>query len=1293
MRKIIKIPVYWKLLVLLTFCAIVSGCAKIDELTGLDNRNKNDDKIQLRKYSGIPMNIPPLVQFILDKKDEESLLLNNNLRKVCDYTKIPVQTVTVQDWNSNPKIIDNVRVLSVLDTRKLNNKSIDVITDFVARGGMLYLPFGSEDRRFSFLVGVKPENDYETNDNAAGFLFTTEMIPGMKNAVYRHSVKFYGIKSKAFSNKIKVLATAANDPNYPLIIENKIGKGRVLYYNSTYYFIKDDRGLLLSGLLRGLEGVPYPIVSTGVIFLDDFPAPLYDIKQEPVASEMNLTIADYVYDIWWPDLKKISKKYNIDYTAMTTFDYNVNIKPPFLFREWDSKKIKINDKEMGLSNWLVNDVMKQGHELAFHGYNHVSLTVPEWKNPDFMVMALKTAEKKWEVNDFGDLPVTYVPPSNVIDRVGVRQLKKGMPSVKFMCSILTGDKTDGGGREFDFDPYEPELFDFPRASSGFYIDQDLKFLVYSLYMYTGIWTHFLHPDDIYQIPDKNHKGKFQYDLRNYDNLGWYKTSGSSRAMLPEFDKLLTTLKKDFPQMRFMNARESGVITNDWRASYFNHKTNNGWYTVEKLKPEESSFSEQYWFMYVAAENQAKTDSQLKKIGASYKKSPCMEGSLYSIKTNKSSLTVPDFNYKTPTELAGLNTVAQKVKSEYNAFSAEAERIYKEDLWYAHYDENLAKEIATLKQRMISEPKIDPKVWEKYAEYLSWEDNPESIWQLYEEHCIKYPLPENIMFSKRLAEIVYYPNDLIQEKWMSAQMLVTPNDKDLLNSYVAYFYSPENQEKIKIALLNLLKVDTSQESFLKYLDYLLSYEPQNAIPELDKLKPSEEYADYATAITWAYADNNLLQKAYEWSAFSKEIDFYTKLQWLSDLKDYPKLIQEYEKYIAEHPDDYRVKALMSGNYHEMGKFKESWILANQLPDDATDKEPLRKMLNTDVIYEERGVQLYLAEHETALFYPDVLQQIIKNERIENGSFLKYDTSMETNKKFLSSYTNVLSYNFHDKRLDVHSIGLTYSSMYKIHNDLPDYIDNRTHDVFGLQYQFNNPKSYEKLQYWSRARYEYSLYNKKSYVQFGAGANFSKNKSYSAAEFTIAPYENGPSYSKNIYHYQLNIYQNNYFFKYWNTILSLEGDYFIPSEFLNKEYYTKESYEGIAIGKIIYDRWVDNKYRFQPFIEAARTQASLGKSTIPLSTGYPYWMIDDRFYWGGGLGYSIGKDGGNFNMKAEAAWFKDDYAKEFSRFTGTLEYQLFDYTSISCIFEYYLQSQYYSNALQFGIKHNLKKRQKK
>src|SRR5690606_6040223 len=96
-------------------------------------------------------------------------------------------------------------------------------------------------------------------------------------------------------------------------------------------------------------------------------------------------------------------------------------------------------------------------------------------------------------------------------------------------------------------------------------------------------------------------------------------------------------------------------------------------------------------------------------------------------------------------------------------------------------------------RMITESVIKYETWNSYARFMVEQDRAEEVWKLLGEYCVKFPTKENIMYSKELNRIIEYPNELTKEKWLSAQMLVTPNDKDLLNSYIADFYTPENQE--------------------------------------------------------------------------------------------------------------------------------------------------------------------------------------------------------------------------------------------------------------------------------------------------------------------------------------------------------------------------------------------------------------------------------------------------------------------------------------------------------------------
>src|SRR5690606_32612075 len=151
-------------------------------------------------------------------------------------------------------------------------------------------------------------------------------------------------------------------------------------------------------------------------------------------------------------------KYKMSYSAMSCFDYKNRVEPPLIFDQWSENKLKANKKVEPDSEWLVKDVSDTGHELAFHGYNHVSLQKGLWTNPQFIGMALQAVDKKWEISNFGAKPVTYVPPSNIIDGNGVNYLKNGMPSLQYMCSLYLGDLAEGGGREFDFDPYNKDLF-------------------------------------------------------------------------------------------------------------------------------------------------------------------------------------------------------------------------------------------------------------------------------------------------------------------------------------------------------------------------------------------------------------------------------------------------------------------------------------------------------------------------------------------------------------------------------------------------------------------------------------------------------------------------------------------------------------------------------------------------------------------------------------------------------------------------------------------------------------------
>jgi len=671
----------------------------------------------------------------------------------------------------------------------------------------------------------------------------------------------------------------------------------------------------------------------------------------------------------------------------------------------------------------------------------------------------------------------------------------------------------------------------------------------------------------------------------------------------------------------------------------------------------------------------------------FSKTPFLKGNLYCLYTNKSKLSLPDLNYKTNSEEIAMGETVNKVKNDYKEYQKKVLQFHdNNENWVDDSDKKFKQELDSLKQKMLTEVKIDSLTWNRYTKYMLWDDKGAEVWNLLEEHCKKYPLPENILYSKELSKTNDYPNDTLREKWLYAQIELAPEDKKTLQAYIDSFSSTDNKQKIKIVLEYLLAVDHSLETYLQYLQYLLLYEPKSALCDINEITPSENFKPIATDICWLYADNNRPQKAYDWSFFSSEIDFPTKMSWLVDLKSYALLEKEYKKYSAEN-DDYKAKAIMAEYYHTVGRFEEAWVLANSLPE-STEKDNLKTMLNKDVKWVEPRVQENLINHYPEFFHKQVIAELIKTNRLESGNFWAYNNNLESNRQYLSSFKNVFSYNFYNKSRFLNSIALTYSTMYSLKYDIKDP-DNVTHKVYGLQYQLDSPKANEKWKYWSRFRAEYSDFNN-YYFHFGAGANFSRHKKYTNMELKVFPVENGPSYSKSIYRMQTNLYHDAFFFNKINASLSVEGNFYTKSK-TDTAIKTSNSFEGSVTTKIIWDNGLARKSKLLPLVELSYLRSSIGEATLNPALGYPYWIIPERFYSGGGLGWKYAQR--DFTSFVEGSWFYDTYTNDFKRFIGNLTYQVFDYTALTANFEMYVQSKYYSNVVQFGVKYNMKKKQRK
>ncbi len=841
-----------------------------------------------------------LVQMVVDNNEQGSLTQHYNLKKTCDYTKIPYGKISSKDWGLSPIINPSTRVLAIYSSVDFSDAAIDTLLTFVAKGGTLFVGSVNRDKRLNYFLGIKPGAASTVNRTAYGFNFKANVLPKTKGLKYQHNKKerHNGLAALNFDSQTEVLLSAFNNANFPLLTAKIIEKGKVVYFNSNFWLNKQLRGILFSSILSGLEGIAYPIANTSTIFLDDFPSPLYNVHKAPIQSELNIKMDKYVLDIWWKDMKKLATDYDIDYTALVAFNYNGVIKPPFTFEAWDANKFNRDGQHQNKSTWVGKDVLKTGHEIGLHGYNHVSLVKKDWKGSQFMATALEAAAKKWKIAGFGSLPTAYVPPSNYIDSIGIVKLKEGMPSLKYMSSVYNGQLEDGGNREFDPDPYHKGLFDYPRISSGFFLEPASVFNIESLYLFTGIWTHFVHPDDVFQIPSaENAKTAGHFEYRNKHNLPWYSKNGKT-GLFDVFKNEIIAFKEKYPLVRFLNATKSSELVYSWRTSSYQHENYNGEYSVIALNADLEE-SANYWFVYTSRKNEASINSYLEDQAKEIKKTPFLDGFLVSVNTEYPIISIPDFREQNKDRL---KASALNASIDYDNYTVNQELLLPLRIRINKYiaDKKVVKASGLLQKTIEKNTTFLPSLFNEYAKYMAWQDKTKEAWDFYEMYYQNNKTTAVLKNSNIFAKNASFPDQTYQEKWLYRQIEAGTDDIAVFKTYVANCNTENNTDRIEKVLQQLYKLEETEENKKNYFVHLLDTNPEKITTVFKHIDPcfDKTLKPYATRITWVYADLLKYDKALQYAECSTGIDQKTKDFWLVNSTAFERYKDiDYPRYIA------------------------------------------------------------------------------------------------------------------------------------------------------------------------------------------------------------------------------------------------------------------------------------------------------------------------------------------------------------------------------------------------------------
>lgn len=480
---------------------------------------------EARDMTGEPVNI-----YIHQDGEALSTTILSNLRYALDYAKLPYTEVSVAEIERLKPTTRSVLVLSGENTKAW---PYEAVKSFVNRGGRLYIAGRFIDPKWADLVGVTDFGDYK--DGINGLTFEQELFPGyvdlgQDSELFIHSIADVELKAEA-----DVLITAKQEP---ILWQVPYGKGEVMFWNTTSLSDKNSRGLLVQSLSLLFPSFVLPQSGIKVVHLDDFPAPVPNNSNPVITDAYDLSIKEFFSEVWWKDMKQIAEDYDVVYSGFLIGSY----------KDTDEETTtQLIEKVRAPMLEYGRGLIQNGGEVGLHGFNHQPLVMDETMDPDLGYKRWKhkadmraAVDRVVETFDYympNETIRSYVPPSNIIGASGLDVLNDKFTEGLVVAGLYMGDASKGSYiQEFGPDEARPNLYNFPRVSSGYNETPDDMFVVADAVANFGLVSHFIHPDDV--LDNYRSKGK-----------GW-------EAMKQSFGGLFQTIYDIYPHLEGLTQYEA-----------------------------------------------------------------------------------------------------------------------------------------------------------------------------------------------------------------------------------------------------------------------------------------------------------------------------------------------------------------------------------------------------------------------------------------------------------------------------------------------------------------------------------------------------------------------------------------------------------------------------------------------------------------------------------------------------------------------------------------------------------------
>ncbi len=500
------------------------------------------------------------ILIVHDSTDTFGELAYANTVQALDYAHLTYDDIDLVGTTSWPDLSQYSAVLFVTELLgQIDQPQAEKISNYVADGGGVAVVYRGWNPHLASLFGIEVGSEWPALlvESEGGLNFLIDFFPGVKGLIVSPEVAGGHVPYDVqLQPDAEVIATSIS--NRPLAWLNQYGQGRALFWNTALLAAKDTRGLIVQSVSNVQRVSVLPIANVATIQIDDFPAGFPDEQLDPINTEYaGISTVEFYSQVWYPDIISIARRFGLAYTFLIPFNYNNQVTPPFNFQEWEHSRIRLDGQDVPYGLFAAHMTAQEG-ELGLHGYNHIPLTLDNWSSESNMVQALQSAMERWDIDNLGDPPTSYVPPHNRYDEAGARALTQAIPSLETISGLYnSGLFKEGGNREFGPEPWNLELFVLPRATSGYNMSPARRLAMLSELGTMGVWTHFIHPDDVFDTP-KNEPGGSSHRNQN----GWFwrgDYTGEKNGLFYRFLRWLNFVQTYYPWLRYVHTDEAREI--------------------------------------------------------------------------------------------------------------------------------------------------------------------------------------------------------------------------------------------------------------------------------------------------------------------------------------------------------------------------------------------------------------------------------------------------------------------------------------------------------------------------------------------------------------------------------------------------------------------------------------------------------------------------------------------------------------------------------------------------------------